>query len=153
MKDKSLEFENKKYETTIFDKKYAKSIDVFGEIESLYKELSYQGTLPIVQCHSINCENLIWASVKWILLKEDGTRILESDKYSVDEVWHKELGGLNLPVNTKLILKAVATNNANTSNVILQYDPSSENIAYFQLNGNTFNINLNFIGTHEEILL
>lgn len=139
------------FETSIFDKKYTKSIDVYGEIDTLYKELSYGGSLPIIQCHALNCENLIWTSVKWTLYKEDGTKVLESDKYSIDEVWHKKLLDLELLPNTPLILKANISNNYNPSNVILEYNPHSKNIAYFQLVGNTLNINLNFIGTHEEI--
>lgn len=135
--------------TTLFEKKYDKSIDVFGEIDSIYKELQYVGDLPIINCDKINSENLSWTSIKWALEKEDGTQILVSDKYSIDETWEKDLNDLALETGTKLFIKALVPTEGTKGNVILQYIPHSETTAYFHLNGNAFNTNLSFIGINQ----
>ncbi|MEG2936207.1 MAG: hypothetical protein RR844_06940 [Clostridium sp.] len=135
--------------TTLFERKYDKSIDVFGEIDSLYKELCYVGELPIINCDKISSENLSWTTTKWALEKEDGTRILVSDKYSIDETWEKDLNELSLETGTKLFIKALISFEGTKGNVILQYVSQSETTACFHLNGNAFNANLSFIGINQ----
>lgn len=135
--------------TTLFERKYDKSIDVFGDIDSIYKELRYIGELPIINCDKISSENLSWTSIKWALEKEDGTRILVSDKYSIDEIWEKDLNDLALESGTKLLIKALLPTEGTKGNVFLQYVPHIQTTAHFQLNGNALNANVIFIGINQ----
>lgn len=150
MVEKHIEINNHLQKNNIFEKKCANSIDIYGEIESIYKELKYEGDAPIIQCDAISGENLSWTATKWLLYTEDGKKIFESGKFTIDNTWEFDLNELGLSPNTKIILKAHSTDEASKSNVILQYTPSSKITAHFKLNGNAFNTHLNFLGVLME---
>lgn len=139
-------------EAHLFQKKYNKSIDVYGEIDSIYAELKHEGIKPIIQCDVISSENLSWIAACWALEKEDGTLIFESDKYTIDNNnCEINLNKLSIDPTTILIFKARTTGEYNSARVLLEYIPNSNTIAFFELNGNSFHTNLNFVGTFDML--
>lgn len=122
------------------------------DIEKDIKEYESLNEKEVVKCSDIVAENVSWTSTKWALYTVEGTKLYESDKHYRLQTWRYYLGnlknsdGTSITAGTQLILKAkVVSGSDSTSSVIIEYTPSINATAMYELKGTAFNTTLHFI--------
>lgn len=96
---------------------------------------------PVLKCSSIAAKHDEYAVImRWQLLyAATGSLLHESSRCPRGDTWRYSLSSLNVAPGTRLKLKASVTAGADSvAYIILEYDPTSEEVASFGFYGNAF---------------